>query len=40
MYVCECVFVINECVWKFFFLELMGKWFLMIINKKINSYYS
>lgn len=41
MYVRECVPATNECVWKiFFFLELMGKRFLMTINKKTNSYYS
>lgn len=25
MYVCECVFVINECVWKIFFFGIDGK---------------
>lgn len=40
MYVRECVPATNECVWKIFFLELMGKRFLMTINKKTNSYYS
>lgn len=40
MYVSVCVPDTNECVWKIFFLELMGKRFLMTIKKKTNSYYS